>query len=199
MRGLARPVLWVLLALPGAWWLARLAGGAVPAMDLLHPTGELAVRLTVLALLPGPLAEAFGAGRLLRAWIAARRWLGVAAFGYALLHLAIYAADMGTVAAMADELELPGIWTGWVALALMIPPAAISFDAAMRSLGRRWKQVQRLVYLALAAALAHWVLLDWHWQPAVIHFAPLIVAWALRGRARMRRRGRRAFRTGSLT
>lgn len=174
-----RVFVWALLALPGLLWAGQAARGDVLPMDLLHPSGEMAVRLTVLALLPGPLAGALGSGRFLRAWLGARRWLGLAAFGYGLLHLAFYAADMGALAAMAEELELPGIWTGWLALALMAPPAAISFDGAMRALGRRWKQVQRLVHVALLAGLAHWVLLDWQWLGAALHLAPLVLAWGL--------------------
>jgi sulfoxide reductase heme-binding subunit YedZ len=149
-------------------------------MDLLHPSGETSVRLMVLAMLPGPLIDAFGPNRFLRGWLSIRRNLGVAAFAYALLHLAIYVIDMRSVAAMLDELGLPGIWTGWVALVLMIPPAAISFDRAMRRLGRDWKRIQRLVYAAFVLALAHWLLLDWDWQPAAIHLFPLVVAWLLR-------------------
>ena len=67
-----------------------------------------------------------------------------------------------------------------VAFALLLVPAAISFDTAMRRLGRRWKQLQRLVYPAFLLALIHWLLLDWAWGPALVHLAPLLVAWTLR-------------------
>lgn len=172
------------LALPGALMLYDWWSGATWAMDLLHPSGEMAVRLMVLAMLPGPLVEGLGTkgfmGRFLRGWLMIRRNLGVGAFGYALLHLAFYAIDM-TPSGMVDELPLPGIWTGWLALFLLLPPASISFDRAVRTLGARWKLVQRLVYLALAAGLAHWVLLAWSPLPALVHIAPLALAWALRG------------------
>lgn len=184
-----RPLLWLALALPAILMIGDLARGATLAMDLLHPSGELAVRLMIAALLAGPLAGVFGPNRFFRGWLAIRRNLGVAAFGYGLLHLAFYLADMGALAAILDELGLPAIWTGWLALALMVPPAAISFDAAMRSLGRRaWKRLQRLVYPALLLALAHWLLLDWDWQPAAVHLAPLILAWLLLIITRYRRR-----------
>jgi len=183
---------WMLLAVPGLWMLWSFSQGEVLAMDMLHPSGEMSIRLMILAMLPGPLSDFFGSNRFFRAWLAIRRNLGVAAFGYALLHLAFYILDMRSVAAMLDELGLPGIWTGWLALALMIPPAAISFNLAMRRLGRNWKKVQRLVYLALIIGLVHWVLLDWAWQPALVHLAPLMIAWILRliGRGRRNRRQR---------
>jgi sulfoxide reductase heme-binding subunit YedZ len=181
----AKPILWLLLALPAAWMAARLAQGTM-AMKLIEPSGETAVRLLILALLPGPLAEAFGTGRVLRWWLRIRRNLGVAAFCYGLLHLGFYAIDMGQVAGMLDELDLPGIWTGWLALALLIPPAAISFDRAVRALARRWRQVQYLVYAALCAVFAHWLLLEWSWIKAVVHILPLILAWSLRAWRRVR-------------
>lgn len=171
------------LAVPGALMLYDFAAGTTLAMDLLEPTGVLSVRLMILAMLAGPLVEAFGTNRFFAAWLMLRRNLGVAAFGYALLHLLFYAVDM-TAPAMLDELELPGIWTGWLALALLIPPAAISFDSAVCALGRRWKTVQRLVYLALAVAFTHWLLLAWDWLPAALHIAPLAIAWLLRFRQR---------------
>ncbi|NRD90377.1 iron reductase [Sphingopyxis sp. BSNA05] len=131
----------------------------------------------------------FGLNRFFRGWIKIRRNLGVAAFGYAMLHLIFYIFDMNSLAAMLEEIGIPGIWTGWLSLVLMLLPAVISFNYAMRRLGRQWKNIQRLVYPALIIALVHWILLDWVWQPAMVHLAPLILAWILRyiGRSRRQR------------
>ena len=186
MIGWRRALLWLVLAIPAALMLQRFVSGEALAMDLYHPSGEMSVRLMILALLPGPLTDALGPNRFLRGWLAIRRNLGVAAFLYALLHLVFYVLDMQLVSAMVDELAIPGIWTGWLAFALLLVPAAISFDTAMRRLGRRWKQLQRLVYPAFLLALIHWLLLDWAWGPALVHLAPLLVAWTLR--MAMRRR-----------
>ena len=174
-----RWLLWLALAIPAASMAHSLQEGAL-AMDLLRPSGETAVRLMVLALLPGPLARALGQRPVLRQWLAVRRNLGVAAFAYGALHLGLYAVDLGSIAAMIDEVGLPGIWTGWLAMALLCLPAAISFDAAMRALGRRWKRLQRLVYPAFILALAHWLLLDWSIWPIALHAAPVALAWGLR-------------------
>lgn len=186
MIGWRRALLWLVLAIPAALMLQRIASGEALAMDLYHPSGEMSVRLMILALLPGPLTDALGPNRFLRGWLAIRRNLGVAAFLYALLHLVFYVLDMQLLSAMVSELAIPGIWTGWLAFALLLVPAAISFDTAMRRLGRRWKQLQRLVYPAFLLALIHWLLLDWAWGPALVHLAPLLVAWTLR--MAMRRR-----------
>ncbi|MEG9267401.1 ferric reductase-like transmembrane domain-containing protein [Qipengyuania sp. Mu-71] len=186
MIGWRRALLWLVLAIPAALMLQRIASGEALAMDLYHPSGEMSVRLMILALLPGPLTDALGPNRFLRGWLAIRRNLGVAAFLYALLHLVFYVLDMQLLSAMVSELAIPGIWTGWLAFALLLVPAAISFDTAMRRLGRRWKQLQRLVYPAFLLALIHWLLLDWAWGPALVHLAPLLMAWTLR--MAMRRR-----------
>nr|WP_272916583.1 ferric reductase-like transmembrane domain-containing protein [Tsuneonella aeria] len=171
-----------------AW---RLASGEATAFDLYQPTGELSLRLMLLALIPGPLAEFFGRGRFLRAWLSVRRNLGVAAFVYAALHLAAYVADMQALAAMLAELALPGIWTGWLAFAVLAVPASISTDVAMRRLGRTWKRLQWLAYPALALALLHWALLDRAWLPVLVHLVPLGLAWSLRIAARNGYRFRR--------
>lgn len=156
------------------------------AMDLLEPSGDMAVRLMILALLPGPLTDALGPSPVLRAWLSIRRNLGVGAFLYAMLHLAFYAIDLAAaLPAMIDELGLPGIWTGWLALIVLIPAAATSANWAMKTLGRHWSKLQRVVYVALAFTFAHWLLLEWSWQKAAIHAAPLIIAWTLRGGRRL--------------
>ncbi len=186
---IAKGLLWLVLALPGIMMIWSFSQGDVLAMDMLHPSGEMSVRLMILAMLPGPLSEFFGLNRFFRGWIKIRRNLGVAAFGYAMLHLIFYIFDMNSLAAMLEEFGIPGIWTGWLSLVLMLLPAVISFNYAMRRLGRQWKNIQRLVYPALIIALVHWILLDWVWQPAMVHLAPLIVAWILRyiGRSRRQR------------
>lgn len=185
---LPRILLWLLLSLPAALMFhGAITNNAVP-MDLLHPSGEMSIRLMILAMLPGPLADFFGYNRFLRGWIGIRRNLGVAAFGYGLLHLVFYAMDMGSLAAILDELTLPAIWTGWIALALMLAAASISFDRAMRSLGaRRWKRIQQGAYAAFLLSLIHWFLLDREAGPALVHLAPLMIAWMLRALARARR------------
>lgn len=168
-------LIWLLLALPGAGMLSGYAAGRMDAMEMLHPTGEFAVRFMVLAMLIGPLADLFGPRGWTRWLLARRRWIGFAAFLYALAHLAFYVIDMGTLADILAEITELGIWTGWVAMALMAVPGLASTDTAMRAMRRGWKAAQRLAYPAALFSALHWVFLEWHWVPVAVHFGPLVV------------------------
>lgn len=176
----SRTLFWTVLALPGAAALAGWFSGRLDAMEMLHPTGEWAVRWMVLAMLIGPLADVFGSKGWLRWLLARRRWMGFAAFLYAIAHLAFYVLDMGTIADMLAEITEHGIWTGWVALALMAVVGLTSNDAAMRSLRRGWKRAQQFAYPAALFTALHWGLLEMEWGGVLVHFGPLALANLIR-------------------
>lgn len=168
--------LWIILAIPAIGLLNAYYIGAMDAMTLLHPTGEFSVRLMVIAMLIGPLVDIFGRKKWL-VWLQnRRRYFGVAAFGYALIHLIFYIVDMGTIADILAEADVPGIWTGYVSFILMMIAAIISNDRSMRWLKLAWKKIQQLAYPAALLAAAHWVLLEWEYMPAIVHFGPLLLA-----------------------
>ncbi len=174
-------VLWAVLALPAGVILARYA--TVPGIwpgDVLRPTGEWSARLIIVALMLTPLGRIFPDSRAVKWLIRHRRAFGVAAFGYALLHLIFYVLDMETVASMLAEIGAPAIWTGWLALLCLVPPALASNGAAMRSLRRNWKRVQRLAYPAAILTLVHWILVHDGMASALVQFAPLFIVQALR-------------------
>lgn len=168
-------LLWALLALPALLWSWQAAGMAAPDLEeLLAPSGTMAARLIIAALALTPLVRLLPASRALRWLLARRRHLGVAAFGYAVLHTLFYVLAMGRLDDMLAELGAPGIWTGWLALLLMVPLAATSNDAAMRALRRAWKRVQQLAYPAALLTLAHWMLVHDDRLAALAHFLPLV-------------------------
>ena len=169
-----RYLLWALLALPAAVLLVRWAADPeLRAADLLHPTGEWSARLIILALTITPLSMLLP-GRAWVKWLLRhRRAIGVAAFGYALLHLVFYALDMETIGNILAEIGAPGIWTGWAAFLCLLPMALTSNDAAMRALQAGWKRLQRLAYPAALLTLAHWILVHDGLAAALISFAPL--------------------------
>ncbi len=182
MRALlnSKLLLWLVLAIPAAAMLRAFWTGASDAADLLHPSGEFSARLMIVAMMIAPLIAVIGGRAWLRWLLARRRAFGVAAFGYAVLHLALYVVDMGVVADMLAEVTAPGIWTGWVAFALMIPLVLTSNDASMSLLRAGWKRLQRLVYPAALLTLAHWILVHNNAVAALAHFAPLALLLILR-------------------
>ena len=170
---------WLLLALPGVAMLHGWLSGAIETMDMLLPTGETSARLMIAAMLIGPLAGVVGPRRWLLWLLARRRALGVAAFAYAIAHLVFYAIDMGSLEAILGELPIASIWTGWLALALMLPMALTSNQAAMRALRSAWKRVQQLAYPAAVLTLLHWWWVHDGAAAAFVHFTPLMLLWLL--------------------
>jgi methionine sulfoxide reductase heme-binding subunit len=172
--------LWLLLTIPAILMIQRLTVATREAADLLHPTGEWSARLMIIAMAMAPLQSLIGNNKALGWFIARRRTFGVAAFGYAMLHLVFYIIDMGRVDDMLAELPAPGIWTGWAALLFMTLPAITSNDAAMRRLKFAWKQVQRCVYPAAILTLLHWIWVHNSLAAALAHFIPLGLLLAAR-------------------
>lgn len=184
----SKPLFWAVLALPAAHLLYRFVSEDLLPDELVGPTGEWAARLIIAALMLTPLAKLLPSSGAIRWLLARRRAFGVAAFCYAMLHLAFYIGEMETLANILAELELPGIWTGWLALLLMIPLAATSNDAAVRALKRGWKRLQRLAYPAALLTLVHWILVHNGLAEAMLWFAPLGVLQLWRIASHLRRR-----------
>ncbi len=180
-RQLPKALIWAALALPALLWLSQAwALDNYDWEDLLHPTGELSARLLVVALAITPLVQIFPETRPLRWLLRHRRAIGLAAFGYAALHTFFYVGAMGSLDDILAEAPAIGIWPGWAALALMLPLAVTSSDAAMRALKSGWKRVQRLAYPAAALTLVHWAFIHNNRWTALAHFLPLILLQAVR-------------------
>lgn len=170
-----RALFWTLLSLPALVWAVAALRPAADLEALLHPTGELSARLLIVALALTPLARLLPGFAPLKWLVRQRRAIGLAAFGYAVLHLIFYVVAMGSLDDMLAELGARGIWTGWLALLLMLPLALTSNAAAMRALGRGWKRVQRLAYPAALLTLAHWAFIHASPWTGLAHFAPLLL------------------------
>jgi len=164
---------WSVLAIPALFMIAKYLYDPVVAFDLVHPTGEFSVRLMIIAMAISPLRQLFGA----RAWInwllKRRRSIGVAAFGYALLHLLFYLLDMEFWDQIVIDAMIFSIWTGYLAFVIMLTMALTSNDFAMRKLKANWKRLQRFVYAVAFLILLHWIYVDGGLRGALIHFVPL--------------------------
>ncbi len=174
---------WALLSLPAIPMVMGLASGDPGAIDgLLHPTGEFAARFMIIAMMITPLMMLFKGWRGPRWMMKRRRYLGVAAFGYAALHTVLYLIDKGAVAYTGGEISRLYIWTGWLAFLIFVPLAVTSTDGWIRRLGPQWKTLQRLIYGAAVLTLLHWAALH-NWGgigAALVHFGPLAALEAYR-------------------
>jgi sulfoxide reductase heme-binding subunit YedZ len=99
------------------------------------------------------------------AWVAAvRRSLGVAAFGYCVLHFLAYfviGQKLHVDYVISDTLHESSRIPGWLSLLLLLPLALTSTDGMARRLGgKRWKLLHRLVYPATALAILHAYLVE---------------------------------------
>lgn len=173
-------VFWALLALPSFAMLSAFVSGSESPHKLLHPTGEFSARFMIFAMMITPLRMMFPTHRWPLWLMRRRRYLGVAAFGYAMLHVIFYVIDLGTLSAvLTDALKL-SIWTGWIAFLVFVPLALTSNDVAVRKLKQLWKPLQRWVYVAAIFTLAHWIFLEYELGPALVHFLPLAALEAYR-------------------
>jgi len=178
--------LWGLLTLPGIGFLLLWLVSGNDSMGrsgtsfLLHQTGEMSARMIVVAMAISPMRHILPSSDFWLWMRRRRRYFGVAAFGYALLHTALYLADMGSSDAVLAEVALPGIWTGWIAFTLLVPLALTSNDAMLFRMGRHWRRLQRLTYPAAIATLAHWLLIHDGAAAALVHFGLLAALQVLR-------------------
>jgi sulfoxide reductase heme-binding subunit YedZ len=175
-----RYLVWGLLAAPGAWLLAAWAAGATFYGEVVHGSGVLAARLLIVTLAITPVTRLLPRSPLVRWLRVQRRYLGVATFAYAALHAAVYLARQPDLAAVLDDAREVWMWTGWLALIVMLPLAATSHDAAVRWLRSRWRWLHRAVYPVAVLTFLHWILSAFDPGPAWIHAGLLVALESLR-------------------
>lgn len=170
---------WAILALPSIGMIAGAFSGN-SLEPLLHPTGEFAARFMIIAMMLTPLRLLFPSARWIGWLMKRRRYLGVAAFGYAALHTLYYLIDLGSLSAVLADAVKFGIWTGWIAFLVFVPLAITSNSYSVRAMGPGWKTLQRFVYVAAVATLLHWIFIHNDVGPALVHFLPLAALEAYR-------------------
>ena len=153
-----KPVLFALALLPFVvllWGALANTLGANPAEALIRGTGDWVLRFLCLTLAITPLRDWTGWTALIRL----RRMLGVFAYFYVVLHFFSYAwLDMSLVWAdiVRDIPKRPFVLVGALALLLMTPLAATSFNRAIKALGaKRWKALHKSVYAIVLLGLLH--------------------------------------------
>jgi sulfoxide reductase heme-binding subunit YedZ len=138
-----------------AWdaWTGNLTVNPIQAAT--QRTGKYALVLLVLSLACTPLNTLFG----LRQALTVRRALGLYAFMFAATHFAIFIwIDYGFEWEFirAEIIDKRFILVGAAALTILTLLAATSFQWWMKRLGKRWKSLHRLVYLAAPLVVLHY-------------------------------------------
>ncbi len=184
-----RPVkpwmVYALGALPAALLIGQIFTGDLgvdPVKTIEHRLGEVALQLLVAGLCITPLRRLIGLNL-----IRFRRQIGVLAFTYAALHLAVWVtldlqfrwAEIG-----ADLVKRPYIILGMLALLLLLPLAATSNNKSIKALGPRWRRLHWLTYPAVLLAGLHfvWLMKAWAVEPliylgAIVGLLALRLAW----------------------
>ena len=160
VRRWIRPVLWVLVLAPLAWMAYRGLTdqlGADPIDKLERESGRWTLRMLAACLAVTPLMRLTGWGWL----VAQRRFLGLAAFFYAIGHLSVYTVldwffDWNEI--FKDIVKHLYVTVGMLAFVLMIPLALTSTKASIRRLGgKKWNRLHRLVYVSAVAGCIHFL------------------------------------------
>jgi methionine sulfoxide reductase heme-binding subunit len=161
--GLPKGLVWLACGAPLIWLLQAVVRdvqrpgavlGADPGEAVVLFLGEWGIRMLLLALAVTPLRRWLQWPALARV----RRLVGLFAFTYLALHFLAY---LGFLAAfqwpsiVQDLTERRYITVGALALLALLPLAVTSTRRWQRRLGRRWRSLHRLVFVAVALGLVH--------------------------------------------
>jgi sulfoxide reductase heme-binding subunit YedZ len=147
----------IVALLPLAWLLWAYWQGLFiidPIKEITTRTGKTALILLTLSLACTPAYAILGFKQALRL----RRPLGLYALMYAGLHFLIfigldYGFDLELIS--LDILDQRYVLVGFAAGLLLLPMAITSTHGWRKRLGKNWKRLHRLVYLAAVLAIVH--------------------------------------------
>lgn len=145
---------WGLLAWQAAAYFSNNLG-VNPVQALTQHLGKYALIFLLLSLACTPVNLLFG----VRQALGLRRSLGLYAFMFASLHFLTfigldYAFNVQFL--WQDVANKRYIWMGAGALLILTPMAVTSFKWWMKRLGKNWKRLHRLVYLAGVLVIVHY-------------------------------------------
>lgn len=127
-----------------------------PIQEITLRTGKTALVLLVLTLAVTPINTVFGFRQVIRL----RKWLGLYSFFYALTHFLIFIGlDYGFNWTYIREalFEKRFALVGFAAFLLMLPLAITSTKGWQKRLGKRWKTLHRLIYIAGTLVIIHYI------------------------------------------
>jgi len=182
-----KAAVWGVCLAPLALLLYRAGAGGLGANPIDYVTrtlGDWTLRILLASLAMTPLRLLFGLS-----WpITLRRLLGLFAFFYVCLHLAVWVVldhffDWAQMA--ADVVKRPYITVGVLAVVLLAPLAATSTARMVKRLGAtNWRRLHRLVYVVAVLGVLHYLWLakkgvpDPYWYAGILGLLLGIRLWA---------------------
>jgi sulfoxide reductase heme-binding subunit YedZ len=153
-------VLYLTATLPFGWMLFALLTGRVMGDQvkfMQHVTGDTILSCLMLTLTITPLRRVTGWNEIIRV----RRLIGLTAFWYACVHLTTYLVfdqSLSISEIAMDIVKHPWVLVGFAGFLCLVPLAITSTTGSVRRLGgKRWQRLHRLVYLAAAAGVLHYL------------------------------------------
>jgi sulfoxide reductase heme-binding subunit YedZ len=143
---------------PGVWILAQYYAGLLgPRVlnEMIHQTGDWAVRFIVIALAVTPLRHAGQWPKL----ISVRRMTGLSGLFYALWHLGLYTIDQSLdIGRVVSEIVLRIYLTiGFAAVIGLVVLGLTSFDNVIRRMGAvKWNRLHKIVHVIAGLAILHY-------------------------------------------
>ncbi len=164
--------------------------GANPIEEITHRTGDWILILLFITLGITPLRRLTGWGVLIQF----RRMLGLFAFFYAVAHFSTYVVfdHFFDLASIVEDIAVrPYVTVGFTSLVLLIPLAVTSTKGWVKRLGgKRWTKLHRLIYVAAAGGVLHFLwLVKADVRKPTIYGVVLVVLLATRLRLKGRKLG----------
>jgi len=133
--------------------------GPDPAQELAKETGEWSLRFLLLTLTLTPLRQLTGKPDFVRI----RRMVGLFALFYATVHFLAWMSFLLAFrwVAIGEELvQRPFITVGFAAFVILVALGITSPRFMVRKLGKNWKKLHRLIYVAAVLGVIHllWIL-----------------------------------------
>ena len=162
MRKPIKPLVFVLALLPFAVLLLRILQdnlGPDPVQELSLETGEWTLRFLIAALAMTPLRRITNQVEFTRH----RRMIGLFALFYATVHLIVwlmFVLEFRWFAIAEEIFDRPYITVGFSAYLILLALGITSPRFMVRKLGKNWKRLHKLVYLAAILGVLHllWIL-----------------------------------------
>ena len=155
----------IILFLPLVWlfylsyleYLETGAGfGVNPDEAFVKYLGEWSIRILLVAYCITPVSRTFGWGALAKL----RRFVGLTAFVYVLLHLTSYVLlyiELDWVVLLEDVIERKYVVVGFLAFFCLLLMAITSTKGWKRRLGSSWRLLHRLIHIVVLFSLLHYI------------------------------------------